>query len=240
MKSWHVIFVLFIAAFMQGRINAQNASDIGFSVKPNPFDAYAAAIQDTLPRLEPYFRAYKEAEKQGDKVQQEAMLHQIVLRNSLENWRWQFYQYGIKNEQTLSDRERAVWTMVNTMFAGRTSPPNPESMLGMSPEQIRQSIIREKEEFNKTLTAFDSGNSNLPYPDRELLGKKPLPATIAPAAGVQTGLAPPAATSVEQSKHVVPPSPSSAETISSPWPWIIAAILLLTVVSGILFKFLRK
>lgn len=230
MKSWHIIFVLFIAAFMQGSMGAQNASDIGFSMRPTPYDAYAAAIKDTLPRLEPYLRAYKEAEKQGDKVQQEAMLHQIVLRNTLENWRWQFYQFGIQNEQKLSDRERAAWEMVNTMFAERTAPPNPENMLRIPPEQIRESIIREKEEFNKTLTAFDSGN----------FGSKPLPTIITPTAGVQTTPAQSAATSVQISTPPAAPLPSLAETKSSPWQWIISAILLLAVAGGILFKLRRK
>lgn len=226
MKSWHIILVLFIAIAMQGSMAAQNASDIGFGMRPNPYDAYAAAIQDILPRLEPYLRAYKEAEKQGDKVQQEAMLHQIVLRNTLENWRWQFYQYGIKNVEKLSDRERAAWEMVNTMFAGRTAPPNPENMLRIPPEQIRDSIIREKEEFNKTLTAFDSGN----------FGSKPLPTVITPTAGVRTRPAPSADTSVQKSTPPAAPMPSLAETKSTRWPWIIGAILLLAVASGILLK----
>jgi hypothetical protein len=248
MKSWHIVFVLFIAALMQGSMAAQNASDIGFSMKPTPFDAYSAATEDTLPRLEPYFRAYKEAEKQGDKVQQEAILHQIVLRNTLENWRWQFYQYGIQNEQKLSDRERAVWKMVNTMVAGQTEPPNPENMLGIPPEQIRQSIIREEEEFNNTLTAFDSGDFKLPYPDRMPIGKKPLPATITPTTGVQTTLAPPAPRPDQQPKSAASPTakPESSPIVqtgsskSFPWPWIIGAILLLAVVGGILLKLRRK
>ena len=215
---------------MQGSMAAQNASDIGFSMRPNPYDAYAAAIQDTLPRLEPYFRAYTEAEKQGDKVQQEAMLHQIVLRNTLENWRWQFYQYGIQNEQKLSDRERVAWEMVNTMFAGRTAPPNPENMLRIPPDQIRESIIREKEEFNKTLTAFDSGN----------FGNKPLPTTITPTAGVHTTPAPSAATSAQKSAPPAAPGPSLAETKSLLWLWIIGAVLILAVAGGILLKLRRK
>jgi hypothetical protein len=248
MKSLHIIFVLFIAALMQGSMAAQSASGISFSTKPTPFDAYAAATQDTLPRLEPYFRAYKEAAKKGDKIQQEAMLHQIVLRNTLENWRWQFYQYGLQNEQKLSDRERAVWKMVNTMFVGRTAPPNPEHMLGIPPEQIRQSIIREKEEFNKTLTAFDSGYFKLPYPDRMPIGKKPQPATITSTSGVQTTLAPPAATPDQQPKSAASPTakPESSPIVqtepskSFPWPWIVGAILLFAIVGGVLLKFRRK
>ncbi len=208
---------------------AQNASDIGFNMKPTPFDAYAAATQDTLPRLEPYFRAYKEAEKQGDKVQKEAMLHQIVLRNTLENWRWQFYQYGIQNEQKLSDRERAVWKMINTMFAGRTAPPNPENMLRIPPEQIRESIIREKEEFNKTLTAFDSGN----------FGNKPLPTTITPTAGVQTTPAPSVATPVQQAQTAM--SPTVAQTQSTlGFPFVPVTILAAVIVGIVLYLLRRK
>lgn len=51
---------------------------------------------------------------------------------------------------------------------------------------------------------------------------------------------PPTATPVQQSELAPSPSSTAAESKSTPWSWIIGAILLLAVAGGVLFKLLRK
>ena len=72
--------------------------------------------------------------------------------------------------------------------------------------------------------------------------KNPLPKSSTPTVTAQSTPVSASATPNQQPKFAASPTPSltTAETKSTPSPWIIGAILLLAVVGGVLLKFLRK
>lgn len=61
---------------------------------------------------------------------------------------------------------------------------------------------------------------------------------VPPSATPQTTPVPPVATPSQ--KQPPSPSPTAAETKSTPWPWIIGSLLLLAVAGGVLLKLRRK
>lgn len=225
------VFILIAMAIMQECLIGQNASDIGLNKKMTSFDAYKAAINDTLPRLEPLFQSYKDALTQGDQVQQKSILHQIVLRNTLENWRWQFYQYGQENQDKLSDRERAAWQIVNQIFSGQTVPPEPEDMLKMPPEKIYESIVQEKKAFDEVMAQFEQSThkrSNSVSLFASELETETTSTTPVPSANKMN----------QQPKSAASPMP--AETQSSPGFPIVPVAIVGAVIVGIVLYLLRR
>ena len=121
--------------------------------------------------------------------------------------------YLARLEKMLADGT-AGGTLINDLRAGIEIIKNPTPQPSASPS------------IKALLLLNESSKPSLP------------PST--PTAATQTTPDPLIATPVQQSKTAESHTPTVAETKSTPWPWIIGAILLLAVAGGIFFKFLRK
>jgi hypothetical protein len=143
-----VVLPIVIIAFTAA---AQDAADVGFRKRLTPYDAYAAAIEDTLPRLEPLFQAYRQAVREKNQAKQAELHRKIALRNSLGDWRRKFFEWGRKNSEQLSSEARAVWNMIANDVRLRDAATSPKELLTIPPPQIRQAIIMEREAFLKAV-----------------------------------------------------------------------------------------
>ncbi|NJM54905.1 MAG: hypothetical protein HC841_02345 [Verrucomicrobiae bacterium] len=149
-------------------------------------------------------------------------------------------QRDYKNKDELNGRVRAVANAVRGLGSKASAilPLLQQQLARMKAENTDFRDINVVEGAIRAVEGKDPIEPLLAVSGAGPIGQNPLPASSTPTAVLQTTPVPSVATPTQKQTPV--PSPTAAETKSMPWRWIIGAILLLAVVGGVLFKFLRK